>query len=138
MGLGYLRLGQSATTLSGGEAQRMKLAAELAQVRKEGCLYLLDEPSTGLHLHDIQALWTLLRGLVANGHTVVVIEHQTDMIRLADWLIDLGPEGGDQGGQVLFQGTVPAFLDSTVLSPTRKALSEPVTKQKKGAKRRGV
>lgn len=138
VGLGYLRLGQSATTLSGGEAQRMKLAAELAQVRKEGCLYLLDEPSTGLHLHDIQALWTLLRGLVANGHTVVVIEHQTDMIRLADWLIDLGPEGGDQGGQVLFQGTVPAFLDSKVLSPTRKALSEPVTKQKKGAKRRGV
>ena len=123
VGLGYLRLGQSATTMSGGEAQRMKLAAELAKSRHKGTLYLLDEPSTGLHIHDIQALWNVLRGLVAQGNTVVLVEHQPDMISLSDWIVDLGPEGGDKGGQVLFQGRLGDFLRSKVKSPTREALS---------------
>jgi excinuclease ABC subunit A len=122
VGLGYLRLGQSATTLSGGEAQRMKLAAELGNSRGEHTLYLLDEPSTGLHLHDIQALWNVLRSLVAKGNTVVLIEHQPDMIRLSDWVVDLGPEGGDAGGYLLFQGTPGDFLKSKAASPTRVAL----------------
>lgn len=139
VGLGYLRLGQSATTLSGGEAQRMKLAAELGKTRKDGTLYLLDEPSTGLHLHDIQALWLVLQGLVKQGNTVVLIEHQPDMLRLADWIVDLGPEGGDRGGKVLFQGSVEAFMQGKGPSPTRDALGGTTTKasQKKSAKKRG-
>jgi excinuclease ABC subunit A len=133
VGLGYLRLGQSATTLSGGEAQRMKLAAELGSSRNQGTLYLLDEPSTGLHLHDIQALWNVLRGLVGQGNTVVLIEHQPDMISLADWIVDLGPEGGEKGGDVLFQGTPEDFMRSKAASPTRLALAG-LAKQKKSAK----
>jgi excinuclease ABC subunit A len=104
VGLGYLRLGQSATTLSGGEAQRMKLAAELSKSKREGVLYLLDEPTTGLHLKDIQILWNLLRRLASLGNTVVVIEHHPDIIRLSDWIVELGPTGGDDGGFLLYQG----------------------------------
>ncbi len=104
VGLGYLRLGQSVTTLSGGEAQRLKLASELASTRNSGVLYLLDEPTTGLHLKDIQLLWNLLRRLSARGNTVVVIEHQPDVIRLSDWIVELGPEGGGGGGFLLYEG----------------------------------
>ncbi|NLB63642.1 MAG: excinuclease ABC subunit UvrA [Fibrobacter sp.] len=122
VGLGYLRLGQSATALSGGEAQRLKLAAELGRSARTKVLYLLDEPTTGLHSHDIQALWNVLRGLVAQGHTVILVEHQMDMVVLADWVVDLGPEGGDEGGKVLFAGTVADFRKSKVQSSTLAAL----------------
>jgi excinuclease ABC subunit A len=124
VGLGYLRLGQSATTLSGGEAQRLKLATELARSARsaKGVLYLLDEPTTGLHLRDIQALWNVIQGLADQGSTVVLVEHHPDMIRLADWVIDLGPEGGDKGGKVLFQGAVADFLAQKGKNATREAL----------------
>ena len=124
VGLGYLRLGQSATTLSGGEAQRLKLAAELCRSNRNGrgTLYLLDEPTTGLHLQDIQALWNVLQSLADAGNTVVLVEHHPDMVRLADWVIDLGPEGGDKGGQVLFQGPVSEFLRLKGPNATRDAI----------------
>jgi excinuclease ABC subunit A len=98
IGLGYLRLGQSATTMSGGESQRLKLAAELALPYKANAIYLLDEPSAGLHLKDLQALWQVIRGLSDRGNTVVFVEHHPDLIAHADWNIELGPEGGDGGG----------------------------------------
>ncbi len=105
VGLGYIRLGQSATTLSGGEAQRVKLAKELSKRATGRTLYILDEPTTGLHLKDIQKLLEVVNRLVDQGNTVVVIEHNLDVIKTADWIIDLGPEGGAEGGLIIAEGT---------------------------------
>ncbi|MDW2313212.1 ATP-binding cassette domain-containing protein, partial [Vibrio sp. 1075] len=105
VGLSYIRLGQAATTLSGGEAQRVKLARELSKRDTGKTLYILDEPTTGLHFHDIQQLLTVLHRLRDHGNTVVVIEHNLDVIKTADWIIDLGPEGGQGGGEIIAQGT---------------------------------
>jgi excinuclease ABC subunit A len=105
VGLDYIRLGQSATTLSGGEAQRVKLATELSRRATGSTLYILDEPTTGLHFADIQRLLDVLNRLVDKGNTVVIIEHNMDVIKTADWIIDLGPEGGDEGGHVIATGT---------------------------------
>ncbi|MDE3032811.1 MAG: ATP-binding cassette domain-containing protein, partial [Acidobacteriota bacterium] len=105
VGLGYIRLGQSATTLSGGEAQRVKLAKELSKRATGRTLYILDEPTTGLHLKDIQKLLEVIARLVEAGNTIVVIEHNLDVIKTADWILDLGPEGGAEGGRILAAGT---------------------------------
>ena len=105
VGLGYMKLGQAATTLSGGEAQRVKLATELAKKATGKTLYILDEPTTGLHFEDIRKLLTVLRALSDKGNTVLVIEHNLDVLKNADWVIDLGPEGGDKGGYIVAEGT---------------------------------
>jgi len=104
IGLGYLRLGQSATTLSGGEAQRLKVAAELKDGTAKDMLYIMDEPTTGLHFDDVKKLLTVLNKLVNAGNTLVVVEHNMDVIKSADWVIDLGPEGGAAGGQIVAEG----------------------------------
>ena len=105
VGLGYIRLGQSATTLSGGEAQRVKLSLELSKRDTGRTLYILDEPTTGLHFADIDLLLKVLQRLSEAGNSVVVIEHNLDVIKTADWIIDMGPEGGDAGGEVVAVGT---------------------------------
>ena len=121
-GLGYLRLGQSATTLSGGEAQRVKLAAHLAQATNEGTLFICDEPTTGLHFDDITKLLAVFERLIDNGGTLLVIEHNAEVIRAADWVIDLGPEGGDAGGQIVAEGT-PEDIANTEGSHTARFLA---------------
>jgi excinuclease ABC subunit A len=121
VGLGYLRLGQSATTLSGGEAQRVKLAAELSKVATGKTLYILDEPTTGLHFADIVRLLEVLQRLVDSGNTVLVIEHNLDVIKQADWVVDLGPEGGEAGGEVIATGT-PEEIAATPESYTGQFL----------------
>jgi excinuclease ABC subunit A len=105
VGLGYIKLGQSATTLSGGEAQRIKLTRELSKRATGQTVYLLDEPTTGLHFHDVRKLIQVFSELVAKGNTVIVIEHNLDVIKSADHIIDLGPEGGDAGGEIIATGT---------------------------------
>ena len=105
VGLGYIKLGQSATSLSGGEAQRVKLASELQRKATGKTLFVLDEPTTGLHTHDVKKLLEVLQRIVDNGDSVVVIEHNLDVIKCADYIIDLGPEGGDEGGELIACGT---------------------------------
>jgi excinuclease ABC subunit A len=121
VGLGYLRLGQSSTTLSGGEAQRVKLATQLARVDTGNTLYILDEPTTGLHFDDIKKLLGVLDRLVELGNTVLVIEHNLDVIKTADWIIDLGPGGGEGGGQVVAIGT-PEEIAATADNATGQFL----------------
>ena len=112
VGLGYIQLGQSALTLSGGESQRIKLAKELSKMSRGHTLYILDEPTTGLHFYDIDKLLTLLKGLVEKGNTVICVEHNLDIVRHADWIIDLGPEGGEKGGYIVGEGTVNDIINT--------------------------
>ena len=123
IGLGYLRLGQPATTLSGGEAQRIKIAAHLASMSGERVLYILDEPTTGLHFDDIAKLLAAFRKLVEAGHTLLVIEHNLDVIKTADWIVDLGPEGGEEGGEIVATGT-PEQVAQVGASHTGRYLRE--------------
>jgi excinuclease ABC subunit A len=123
VGLGYLRLGQSATTLSGGEAQRVKLASHLAQATCGGTLFIFDEPTTGLHFDDIAKLLAAFQRLIENGGSILIIEHNLDVIRSADWVIDLGPEGGDRGGQIVAEGT-PEQIAAARNSYTGRYLKE--------------
>ena len=135
VGLGYLRLGQPATTLSGGEAQRLKIAAELAARASGEMLYLLDEPTTGLHLDDVKKLLYVLHRLVDTGNTVVLVEHHLDVVRAADWVIDLGPEGGEEGGEIVAEGP-PEVVAQTPGSYTGKFLAEMLSKN--GGSRNGL
>ena len=135
VGLSYIRLGQNATTLSGGEAQRVKLAKELSKRDTGNTLYILDEPTTGLHFHDIEHLLSVLHRLRDKGNTVVVIEHNLDVIKTADWIIDLGPEGGDGGGEIIATGT-PEQVAANEASFTGQYLA-PLLKTKTGKKRTG-
>jgi excinuclease ABC subunit A len=136
VGLSYLTLGQSATTLSGGEAQRIKLSRELSKRDTGRTLYILDEPTTGLHFHDIKQLLAVLHRLRDHGNTVVVIEHNLDVIKTADWLIDLGPEGGDGGGRVVATGT-PEDLARHPGSYTGRYLKPALQKGRKLARKTG-
>jgi len=127
VGLSYIRLGQPATTLSGGEAQRIKLASELSKKGGGGSLYLLDEPTTGLHFADLEKLILVLRRLVDKGNTVIVIEHNLDLIKNSDYIIDLGPEGGDGGGKIIAQGT-PREIAKVKNSYTGRYLSRELSR----------
>jgi excinuclease ABC subunit A len=137
VGLGYIRLGQPATTLSGGEAQRIKLATELSKVATGDTLYILDEPTTGLHFADVQRLLDVLGRLVDAGNSVVVIEHNLDVIKTADWLVDLGPEGGEAGGQIVATGTPEhvAAVEGSYTGSFLRELVQPAKPKRRGAKR---
>ena len=136
VGLGYIALGQSSTTLSGGEAQRIKLSKELARRGTGRTLYILDEPTTGLHFEDVRKLLEVLHALVDQGNSVVVIEHNLEVIKTADWVLDLGPEGGDGGGRIVAAGT-PETVAATAESHTGAFLApllpKPVAKARKRA-----
>jgi excinuclease ABC subunit A len=132
VGLGYIRVGQQATTLSGGEAQRVKLSKELSRRATGRTLYILDEPTTGLHFHDVAKLLEVLHELVDQGNTVVVIEHNLEVIKTADWIIDLGPEGGDAGGHVVAVGT-PEDIARTPQSYTGQYLKQVMDRRRKAA-----
>ena len=121
VGLGYIKLGQSSSTLSGGENQRVKLAYFIGQERQEPTLFIFDEPTTGLHFHDIQKLLSSFNALIERGHTILVIEHNMDVIKQADWVIDLGPEGGEKGGSLVAAGT-PEDITRCAQSITGKYL----------------
>jgi excinuclease ABC subunit A len=123
VGLGYVKLGQPAPTLSGGEAQRIKLAAELQKRATGNTLYVLDEPTTGLHFEDVRKLLNVLQRLVSQGNTVIVIEHNLDVVKTADWIIDLGPEGGDAGGEIVVAGP-PEVVAAHPTSHTGRFLAE--------------
>src|SRR3712207_4995809 len=135
VGLDYIRLGQPATTLSGGEAQRVKLATELSKVATGRTLYILDEPTTGLHFADVQRLLEMLDRLVQAGNSVVVIEHNLDVIKTADRIIDMGPEGGEEGGRVVAHGT-PEQVAGTEGSYTGSFLAEIVEPKVRKSRRR--
>ena len=124
MGLGYIKLGQTSTTLSGGESQRVKLATELAKRDTGKTLYVLDEPTTSLHFEDIRVLLGVLNKLVDKGNTIIVIEHNLDVIKSADYIIDMGPEGGRRGGQLLFAGTPETMIQQEINSFTAPFLKE--------------
>jgi excinuclease ABC subunit A len=112
VGLGYIKLGQSTSTLSGGEIQRVKLASYLmGEDTTAGTMFIFDEPTTGLHFHDIAKLLAAFNALIAKGHTIVIIEHNLDVIKCADWVIDLGPEAGEKGGNVVYEGTPEGLMD---------------------------
>jgi excinuclease ABC subunit A len=136
VGLGYVALGQQATTLSGGEAQRIKLSKELARRATGRTIYILDEPTTGLHFEDVRKLLDVLHALVDQGNTVVVIEHNLEVIKTADWIVDIGPEGGEGGGRVVVEGT-PEMVAACAESHTGRflapllAVTEPVVKVRK-------
>jgi excinuclease ABC subunit A len=136
VGLGYIKIGQPATTLSGGEAQRVKLAKELSRRATGRTLYILDEPTTGLHFADVQKLLEVLHALVEAGNTVLVIEHNLEVIKTADWIIDLGPEGGDGGGHIVATGT-PEEIAAVEASHTgqylRVYLTQPATAPRRKA-----
>jgi len=125
IGLDYLTLGQPSPSLSGGEAQRIKLAKEFVKSSKLGTLFILDEPTTGLHINDVEKLISVLQGLIDKGHTVVVIEHNLELIKWADWIIELGPEGGEKGGYLLFEGPINEFLK--VNTPTSEIFKKYLT-----------
>ena len=121
VGMSYITLGQSATTLSGGEAQRVKLAKELSKISTGNTLYIFDEPTTGLHFYDIQQLLNIIFQLRDQGNTIIIIEHNLDVIQMADWIIDLGPEGGLNGGKIVAEGS-PCIIANTKNSHTGKFL----------------
>jgi excinuclease ABC subunit A len=129
VGLGYVRLGQNGTTLSGGEAQRVKLAAELAKKATGRTVYILDEPTTGLHFADIHKLLEVLLKLRDSGNTIIVIEHNLEMIKCADWIIDMGPEGGSAGGQIVGEGS-PEQIATLDASYTGRYLKRILTRNK--------
>ena len=130
VGLSYIRLGQPSTTLSGGEAQRIKLATELSRRSTGKTIYILDEPTTGLHFADVHKLTEILHRLAEGGNTVVVIEHNLDVIKTADYIVDMGPEGGDRGGTVIAKGT-PEEVAENPVSYTGQYLRKYLERQKK-------
>ncbi len=134
VGLGYVKVGQQATTLSGGEAQRVKLAKELSRRSTGRTLYILDEPTTGLHFHDVAPLLDVLHELVDQGNTMIVIEHNLEVVKTADWIVDMGPEGGDAGGEVVAQGT-PEQIARNPKSYTGQYLKPVLARKGKGGRR---
>jgi excinuclease ABC subunit A len=132
VGLGYIKVGQQATTLSGGEAQRVKLSKELARRSTGRTLYILDEPTTGLHFEDVRKLLEVLHELVETGNTVIVIEHNLDVVKTADWIIDIGPEGGDGGGEIVAFGT-PETVAKNTKSYTGRYLKQMLTPRRVAA-----